>query len=116
MGILGVSILLFADDIVILAKDSKELQSLLDVVYVYSVEWKFRFNSNKSKVMVFGSKRDLDHPLFLGSNRLGLGQVVKYLEVDLVSTLSWKEFHKNLILRAKKNMSCDWSYRKGVIS
>jgi hypothetical protein len=81
-GILGVSILLFADDIVLLAKDNKELQSLLAVVYAYSTKWNFRFNIDKSKIMIFGHRSGLDHPLFLGSNRLGLSQIVKYLGVE----------------------------------
>jgi hypothetical protein len=77
---------------------------LLDVVYGYSVEWKFRFNSGKCKIMRFGVRIGLDHPLFLGSEKLEFGQMVKYLGVDLMKSLSWKEFHRNLILRARKRM------------
>ena len=46
--------LLYADDIVLIAGSEEELQRMLNVVGLYAREWKFRFNSKKSKVMVLG--------------------------------------------------------------
>ena len=48
-GVMGITILLFADDIVLIAKDRRELQALLDVVFEYSCKWRFQFNINKVK-------------------------------------------------------------------
>ena len=46
--------LLYADDIVLIAGSEEELQRMLNVVGLYAGEWKFRFNSKKSTVMVLG--------------------------------------------------------------
>ena len=48
--------LLFADDLAICAESREELQQLLDLVYVYSVKWRFKFNISKSNVMVVGKR------------------------------------------------------------
>src|SRR2546429_9592506 len=47
---LVVSLLLFADDIVLVAENAKMLQEMLDVVYQYS---RFKFNKDKSNIMIF---------------------------------------------------------------
>ena len=51
---LKLNIMLFADDLILLGSSRKELQNLIDIVWEYSNIWKFTFNSNKSKVVVFG--------------------------------------------------------------
>ena len=55
-----VSLLLFADDIVLMAENAKMLQRMLDVVYNYSKKFRFRFNKDKSNVMVFGKRKNQD--------------------------------------------------------
>ena len=51
------NILLFADDVILLADSRKDLQKLLDAVYEYSQKWRFKWNVLKSKVMRFGPAR-----------------------------------------------------------
>lgn len=51
-----VSLLLFADDIVLVAENPKMLQEMLDVVHEFSRKYRFMFNSNKSEVMIFGKQ------------------------------------------------------------
>lgn len=50
-----VRLLLYADDIVLLAETAKDLQNMLDVVTAYSKRWRFRVNpkKGKSEVMLF---------------------------------------------------------------
>ena len=45
-----VSLLLFADDIVLVAEDARMLQRMLDEVCKYSREFRFKFDQNKSNV------------------------------------------------------------------
>src|SRR6185437_16066167 len=46
--------LLYADDIVLLAKDRYRLQTMLDTVANYAKKWRFELNPKKSEVVVFG--------------------------------------------------------------
>ena len=50
--------LLYADDIVLLAESSDELQRMLNLMGQYSEQWKFTFNASKSKTMVVGATSD----------------------------------------------------------
>ena len=55
-GELVVSLLLFADDIVLVTESAEMLQRMLDVVYQNSKKYRFSFNKDKSNVMIFGKK------------------------------------------------------------
>ncbi len=49
-------ILLFADDIVILAETEEELQKLLKFVENWCMKWRLRINKDKTKVIHFRKK------------------------------------------------------------
>ena len=49
-------LLMYADDIVLIAKNEKELQKMIDIVVNYSHEWRFELNSKKTEVVIFGRK------------------------------------------------------------
>src|SRR3954467_12281414 len=53
-----VRLLMYADDIVLLAESARDLQNMLDIVTGYSRRWRFRLNpkKGKSEVMIFGEK------------------------------------------------------------
>ena len=50
-----VPLLLFADDIVLLARSEADLAASLQVIEHYAKQWRFDFNNNKSNVVVFGA-------------------------------------------------------------
>ncbi|XP_065567446.1 uncharacterized protein LOC136031690 [Artemia franciscana] len=54
--LLKLCLLLFADDIVLLAETKEKLQQLLEITEVYLEEKKLILNTSKSVVMVFGRK------------------------------------------------------------
>ena len=58
VGNTRVRLLLYADDIVLLAERRRDLQDMLDIVTSYSKKWRFRVNpkKGKSEVMLFGRK------------------------------------------------------------
>jgi len=93
---LKINILLFADDIILLGSSRQELQKLLDIVSCYSEKWKFAFNGNKSKVVVFGTQAVSRERYFLGFQQLEVVNQFKYLGVDFKNNFSWKD-HKNRI-------------------
>jgi len=51
-GKIELSLLLFADDILV-ADSARVLQKMLEVVFRYSVRYRFRYNRDKSNVMIF---------------------------------------------------------------
>ena len=69
-----VRLLLYADDIVLLAESQRDLQRMLDVVTEYSRQWRFRVNpkKGKSEVMLFGRKpRNKDRKWWLAGVEIG---------------------------------------------
>ena len=74
--------LLYADDIVLLANDRKNLQKMLDIVAEYARKWRFELNPKKSEVVVFGTPyppRDL---------KMKLGQHT-LKQVGHINTYGW---------------------------
>ena len=49
VGDAHVRLLMYADDIVLLAESRKDLQEMLDIVTSYSKKWRFRVNPKKGK-------------------------------------------------------------------
>ena len=83
------NILLFADDVVLLAESKQGLQKLLDAAFEYSELWLFKWNCAKSKVMRFGLKSKACGDYLLGAHKLEVVRLFKYLGVDLQQNLTW---------------------------
>ena len=110
-----VNILLFADDVVLIASSKKEMQRLLDIVHLYSRKWRFLFNVDKSKAVVFTAKRvHLDTtPLYLGLDRLVEEKSYKYLGVEFKSNLSWVLMRQRVLNKARTRLAL---VSKGIAS
>ena len=53
IGMLKLFILLYADDIVLLAENELDMQNYLDALYEYSMKWRLCVNIEKTKIMIF---------------------------------------------------------------
>ena len=53
IGHIQMLLLLYADDVVVFAKSSSELQQEMDKLFNYCNKWKLKLNTTKSKVVVF---------------------------------------------------------------
>ena len=94
--------LLFADDIAICAGSRQELQTLLDIVYQYSVKWRFKFNIAKSNVMVIKKTKGLTlHHYYLGLEQLKVVRTYKYLGLDFEDNLRWNITQERLTAKAR---------------
>ena len=62
----NMSILLYADDLVILAESREMLQKKLDVLYTYCRDNNLKVNINKSNVIAFNSRKDIELLLYNG--------------------------------------------------
>jgi len=95
--------LLFADDLAICAGSREVLQHLLDVVYLYSTKWRFKFNISKSNVMIISGKKQQRQHLeyFLGLESLKVVKAYKYLGLDFEDSLRWTLTRQRLVAKAK---------------
>ena len=98
--------LLFADDLAICAGSREELQQVLDLVYVYSVKWRFKFNISKSNVMVVGKRNKVfNNQYYLGLNTLSVVKTYKYLGLDFEDKLRWNLTKQRLLSKAKGRLA-----------
>ena len=77
------SMLLYADDIVMVARNEQEMQILLDKLHDWCRRWRVLINTDKSKVMHFrtGRRERTEFQFKIGSNILELTEKYKYLGV-----------------------------------
>jgi len=106
----------FADDLVLVASSKAEMQRLLNIVHVYSRKWRFLFNSDKCKVVIFTSRRvNLDRTLlFLGVDKLQEVDRYTYLGVEFCSNLSWKAMKIRVVKKAKSRLAFIESLNDGI--
>ena len=50
-------VIMYADDIVLLAESASNLQNRLDLFQEYCIKWKLKVNINKTKIMIFSKGR-----------------------------------------------------------
>ena len=88
-----IPILLYADDIILVAEFPQQLQQMFDIAYNFSINWKFEYNtkSGKSNVMICGTRRQISQysgwKWTLGSKTVENVKEYKYLGLELIN--SW---------------------------
>ena len=75
-------VLLYADDTVILAESSNELQSALDSLNKYCQKWQLKINVSKTKIIIFSKGKVRVYPKFyIGSKEIEVSEDYVYLGV-----------------------------------
>ena len=100
-------ILMFADDIALIAETPTRLQKIMDITYQYSLKWRFTFNYDKCAVMIFDRSNVKEEELKYGNCKTEctcgyhwrLGEqlikqvnVYKYLGIELDVKLQFATF------------------------
>ena len=106
-----VQMLLYADDIALLAETPDDLQRMFDVVSEYSRKWRFKVNpkKGKSEVMVFGRNHRVAQKWMLAGKQIGETSVYKYLGVELCKGLNFKLFKDRKVKEARQRMMRVWA-------
>jgi hypothetical protein len=82
------------------------LNTDLDTLHKWSVQWLVEFNAEKSVHMLISKKRKItNHPPLLMNGKI-IKKVVKHchLGLTLTNTISWKEHIKNLSIKANRRL------------
>lgn len=80
--------LFWADDVVLIADNSADLQRMLDIATHFSKTWKINFNFDKSKVLVVGKRVDRNKCWPLGDKLITECDSYKYLGIHISRNLS----------------------------
>ena len=67
---LKIYVLLYADDTIVLAESSSELQKALDAVHQYCENWKLTVNTDKTKIVIFSKCKMQNYPAFLFGHKI----------------------------------------------
>ena len=86
-----VSILLYADDIVFIAKTEEHLQEMLDTLHGWTCDWMLSVNLDKTKIIHFrkSSTARTEFLFTLGTHPVDLETQYRYLGLDLSETLDF---------------------------
>ncbi len=63
LGNVRLNSLMYADDLIVMARSGTGLQKCLNIIHYYCKKWKLDINSNKTKIIVFNKR-----PAFVTSN------------------------------------------------
>jgi hypothetical protein len=96
-------IALFADDMVLMARNGEELQCMINVVEDYSRQWRFELSSAKSEVMISG-ERVKGREWKMGGNVLKVVSAFKYLGVDIQADGGWSVMNERIVQKARKRV------------
>ena len=94
---------LYADDVVLMAKDEVEMQKMLRVVEGFAKKWRFRLSVAKSKVVKFGRKRggEVGGACELYGKSLEVMEGFKYLGIELERWNRWKVVAERVLEKAR---------------
>ena len=86
-----IPILLYADDIAILAENESDLQKLLNKLHEWCEKWQLQLNIKKSQIVHFRNKcrKKTDSEFYVGQSKLGIVSSYKYLGISLNEFLDY---------------------------
>ena len=91
-GTTKVSILLYADDIALIAENEKDLQKMLTKLEEWCTKWQLLLNANKSKIVIFRkkNKQKSNFEFYVGISKLQVVSAYKYLGITLNEFLDYQ--------------------------
>lgn len=106
-----IRLLMYADDIVLLAEDRTVLQAMINKLSEYCKIWNLVINLDKSKIMIFkkAGRRSSAEKWYLNNQEIEVVNSYKYLGVVLTPGLSFKNHLLERKTHAKTSMNVVWS-------
>ena len=107
--------LAYADDVVLLAESPTQLNQMLKIVEDYANESLFKINVNKTKIQVFGAKKEKkNHNFYMYGQKIEEVDFFKYLGMDIEDKRKQNVFVKRTLEKSRK--SFNELIRNGTIS
>ena len=97
--------LLYADDTALMADSAKEMQNCINAFSSYCQEWKSNINTEKTKILIFGTRKRSDIQFKLNEDIIEIVNKYKYLGVYFSQSGSFLNARKHIVQQAKKAMS-----------
>ena len=88
---INISIIVYADDILLLSPVDSHLQRLLDICDAYSKFWRIKFNAKKSNIIEFGPQFFENTTFFINKNEISKVDEITYLGVKINKNLNFNE-------------------------
>mgnify|MGYP001615337500 FL=1 len=101
------AVLLYADDIVLLAKNSDEMKLMLNDLQAYFVKWQLNFNFSKSVIVKYG--RCHEAIFEIDGRSIAQKDVYKYLGVEISARIYWNQTRGRLLAKVKERMARLWA-------
>ena len=98
------SILLYADDIVLLSEKASGLQRAINLFQEYCRKWKLKVNLKKTKIIIFNSsiKSNCKYKFYFDNNIVEIVNRYCYLGIIFTNNCSFKQCSENLQAKASK--------------
>merc|ERR1711994_458538 len=89
-----IAILLYADDIVLIAEAQKDLQLMLNTVTEFCYQWRCRINNKKSQVVIYSKQRTEPEKRtwYLNNKKIEQVNSYKYLGIELERKRKWNTY------------------------
>ena len=94
--------LLYADDTIIMSDNPQKLQESLKAFELYCKQWKLNINTDKTKVVIFGSKNKNEYQFKLENKIIEIVTTYKYLGAYFTRSGSFLSTRKHLAQQARK--------------
>lgn len=106
-----INVLMFADDIVLIAETPEELQTMIKNLEKYCQLWGFVINPLKSKIMIFnngGGRTKNNEVWYMHSEVIDVVSRYKYLGIIMTPKLSVQPQLKERLAMAKNSINLTW--------
>ena len=100
--ILQILVLLYADDTILMSDNPEQLQHCLNIFQNYCKQWKLNVNTDKTKIVIFGSKAKPKLKFTLDGRELEIVNIYKYLGTYFNRSGSFLTTRKHLAQQARK--------------
>ena len=117
----NITLLLYADDIVIVGDQVNRVQKILNILAQFCKKWGLQVNMSKTQAMVFrnGGIIKQKEVFYFNGTKIDIVSYYKYLGLTMSSRLSWSPAQETLAAQANKaihvinqvNYNCGYSFK-----